>query len=83
MHHAKAHNIEENLYPLLAEDPAAFLYQHPHTAAVSSGNKPAGTQKVNMLLHVYHGVNKYHCPFARIIRHEMDTSVAAAPQLLP
>ncbi|KAF9910082.1 hypothetical protein EC991_007413 [Linnemannia zychae] len=36
MHHAKAHNIEENLYPLLAEDPAAFLYQHPHTAAVSS-----------------------------------------------
>ncbi|KAF9122711.1 hypothetical protein BGW39_009554 [Mortierella sp. 14UC] len=36
MHHAKAHNIEENLYPLLAEDPAAFIYQHPHTAAVSS-----------------------------------------------
>ncbi|KAG0003137.1 hypothetical protein BGZ65_001993 [Modicella reniformis] len=35
-HHAKAHNIEENLYPLLVDDPTMFLYQHPHTAAVSS-----------------------------------------------
>ncbi|KAG0251153.1 hypothetical protein BG011_007804 [Mortierella polycephala] len=35
-HHAKAHNIEESLYPLLVDDPAAFLYPHSHTSAVSS-----------------------------------------------
>ncbi|KAK3818146.1 MAG: transcription regulator HTH, apses-type DNA-binding domain-containing protein, partial [Linnemannia gamsii] len=48
MHHAKAHNIEENLYPLLVEDPAAFLYQHPHTAAVSSGKHIGLTPTANM-----------------------------------
>ncbi|KAF9931260.1 hypothetical protein BGZ67_005414 [Mortierella alpina] len=36
MHHAKAHNIEESLYPLLVDDPTTFLYQHPHTAQVPS-----------------------------------------------
>ncbi|KAG0236915.1 hypothetical protein BGX31_003771 [Mortierella sp. GBA43] len=36
LHHAKAHNIEDSLYPLLVDDPTVFLYQHPHTAAVSS-----------------------------------------------
>ncbi|KAI7829440.1 hypothetical protein BC939DRAFT_441906 [Gamsiella multidivaricata] len=36
VHHAKAHNIEEILYPLLVDDPTAFLYQHPHTASVTS-----------------------------------------------
>ncbi|KAF8949638.1 hypothetical protein BGZ46_005023, partial [Entomortierella lignicola] len=36
VHHAKAHNIEESLYPLLVDDPTAFLYQHPHATAVSS-----------------------------------------------
>ncbi|KAF9358567.1 hypothetical protein BGX34_008877 [Mortierella sp. NVP85] len=36
LHHAKAHNIEENLYPLLVEDPTVYLYQHPHSAAVAS-----------------------------------------------
>ncbi|KAG0300614.1 hypothetical protein BGZ98_009039 [Dissophora globulifera] len=34
MHHAKAHNIEENLYPLLVDDPTTFLYQHPHSTSV-------------------------------------------------
>ncbi|ORZ24915.1 transcription regulator HTH, apses-type DNA-binding domain-containing protein [Lobosporangium transversale] len=37
VHHAKAHNIEESLYPLLVDNPRAFLYQHPHAIAVSSG----------------------------------------------
>ncbi|KAF9353063.1 hypothetical protein BGX26_009141 [Mortierella sp. AD094] len=36
VHHAKAHNIEESLYPLLVDDPTAFLYQHPHATAVTS-----------------------------------------------
>ncbi|KAI1318763.1 hypothetical protein EDD11_005834 [Mortierella claussenii] len=36
VHHAKAHNIEESLYPLLVDDPTTFLYQHPHGTAVSS-----------------------------------------------
>ncbi|KAF9570836.1 hypothetical protein BGW38_008700 [Lunasporangiospora selenospora] len=35
MHLKGAHNIEESLYPLLVEDPSAFLYQHPHTAAMA------------------------------------------------
>lgn len=50
MHHAKAHNIEEGLYPLLVDDPAAFLYQHPHTAAVSSGKKAATSVSNNFKL---------------------------------
>ncbi|KAG0274447.1 hypothetical protein BGZ95_009788 [Linnemannia exigua] len=61
MHHAKAHNIEENLYPLLVEDPAAFLYQHPHTAAVSSDMRwtPQSQQQ--------HG--SYHDPESPKARH--------------
>ncbi|KAI8597500.1 transcription regulator HTH, apses-type DNA-binding domain-containing protein [Dissophora ornata] len=38
-HHAKAHNIEESLYPLLVDDPATFLYQHPHSTSVPGKTK--------------------------------------------
>ncbi|KAG0022745.1 hypothetical protein BGZ81_008383 [Podila clonocystis] len=62
VHHAKAHHIEDSLHPLLVDDPAEYLYQHPHTAVVSSDMRWAS--QVQQVQHnLYH--DSHESPKAR------------------
>ncbi|KAG0042510.1 hypothetical protein BGZ83_000386 [Gryganskiella cystojenkinii] len=51
VHHAKAHNIEDSLHPLLVEDPTIYLHLHPHGPVMSSDPRWASQQQQQLQQH--------------------------------
>ncbi|KAF9302013.1 hypothetical protein BGZ74_005989 [Mortierella antarctica] len=75
VHHAKAHHIEDSLHPLLVDDPAEYLYQHPHATVVSSDMRWAS--QVQQVQHnLYH--DSHESPKSRSVdMHNEDPNLAS------